>query len=77
MIVRIFKNVTAVRRTLRAAVLPSSASIGILAMGMAGVFSACNGSPAERANTPEHAAVLRVEDGDGRLAGGEEFIIGE
>lgn len=66
---------TAVRGALRATVFSSLTVLG-LSVALGG-FSACNGSPGERDNTPEHSAVLRVDAGDGRLSDGEEFVIGE
>jgi hypothetical protein len=68
---------TAVRGSLRAAVFSSAAIAGLLVV--VGGFSACNGSSGrdESGAAAERVAVLRVEAGDGRLAGGEEFVIGE
>jgi hypothetical protein len=70
---------TAVPESLRAAVFSSRLLSGLLvpAVLVTGGLFACNGTPGERDNTPEHAAVLRVEAGDGRLSDGEEFVIGE
>ncbi len=71
-------NTPAVRGKFRAAVFFTAVSLGILAI--AGGFSACNGGAGDRdgAHAPaERLAVLRVEAGDGRLAGGEVFTIAE
>lgn len=75
-------HATAGRGKPRAAAFSPAVSLVMLGIvgGTAGGFSACNGNPGDRNAAPaatERAAVLRIEAGDGRLAGGEEFVIAE